>query len=162
MIWQSSNYLSRDEQATKIRSLKIPLKIKVFVWLVLKKRILTTTKLVKRGWIDDSTCVLCGVEEETEDHLFTQCVFSKFIIVMGVDGMQPQDLEDEVKLVWDRWMGRKGRQKKRDSLTELVGCWWTTWRARNDTIFRKTLPNPGQAVYSFEQLLKEWDYLLPP
>ncbi|OAY67736.1 putative ribonuclease H protein [Ananas comosus] len=86
----------RDACVSKIWELKIPLKFKVFGWLVLKKRTLTRDILVKRGISNDPTCVLCGTHEETVDHLFCRCVFSKFIIVTGVDDIQAQDLGDEL------------------------------------------------------------------
>lgn len=78
---------------------KIPLKIKVFVWLVLKKKNATIDKLLKRGWMDDSTCVVCGSEEKSVGHLFARCVFCKFPFVSGMDGIQTQDLEIDVNLV---------------------------------------------------------------
>ncbi|OAY82706.1 putative ribonuclease H protein [Ananas comosus] len=113
---------TRDARASYIWKLKIPLKVKVFSWLVLKKRMLTRDTLVKRGWLDDSICVLCGSGEESVDHLFTRCVFCKFILVSGVDDIQANDLENDVNLVWDRWRDRKDHPKKRTRLTDLVGC----------------------------------------
>lgn len=40
--------------------------------------------------------MLCGADEETVDHMFTRCVFCKFIIVTGVNDIQAQDLGDDV------------------------------------------------------------------
>nr|CAD1818847.1 unnamed protein product [Ananas comosus var. bracteatus] len=64
---------------------------------------------------------------------------------------------DEVELVWKRWSDRKDRIAKRTRLTELVGCWWTIWKVRNDLIFRNRLPNPGIAVHRLKILVKEWE-----
>lgn len=47
------------------------------LWLVCRE------KLKRWGVIDDSTCVLCGVEEENRDHLFFGCV--PFLIPYGVE-----------------------------------------------------------------------------
>lgn len=44
--------------------------------------------LQKRGWSGDTACVLCGSKEATVDHLFSACVFAKFIFVMAVEGVQ--------------------------------------------------------------------------
>lgn len=65
-------------------------------------------KLEKRGWARDTTYVLCRVEEETVDHLFTKCVLTKFVLVMGVEGVQARDLGNDVFSIWDRWSSRKG------------------------------------------------------
>jgi len=58
---------------------KIPLKIKLFVWLLLEQKLLTWDNLVKRGFLGPSMCALCGVEGENAKHLFVDCVFTKDI-----------------------------------------------------------------------------------
>nr|CAD1817347.1 unnamed protein product [Ananas comosus var. bracteatus] len=83
---------TRDARANKLWGLHIPLKVQVFTWLVLKKRPLTTNNLIKRGWTGNTTCVLCGIEGETVNHLFSRCVFNRFMIAMAVKGVQPIEL----------------------------------------------------------------------
>ncbi|XP_020109325.1 uncharacterized protein LOC109724810 [Ananas comosus] len=92
---------TRDPGLNEIWGLHIPLKVKVFCWLALKKRLPTTDLLAKRGWVGNTVCVLCGVEDESVDHLFTRCVFTKFIIVMEVTGIQVTDLDNDVIRVWE-------------------------------------------------------------
>lgn len=41
-----------------------PLKIRVFLWLLVKEAILIWDNLQKRGWIDLKVCVLCGHEDD--------------------------------------------------------------------------------------------------
>lgn len=54
----------------KIWKFRTPLKIKVFLWLFTKNRILTKDNLYKRGWRKgDKKCQLCD-REETVQHLF--------------------------------------------------------------------------------------------
>ncbi|XP_020112154.1 uncharacterized protein LOC109726772 [Ananas comosus] len=152
---------TRDPGLNLIWKLYIPLKVKVFCWLTLKKRLPTTDLLVKRGWVGNVHCVLCGADAESVDHLFTKCVFTKFIIVTGVDDIQARDLGSDVNRVWAAWRIRSGGHTTRNYLSELVGCWWSVWKARNDTIFRSIHPNPTQVVHMFKQLMKEWDLLNP-
>jgi hypothetical protein len=57
----------------------LPLKIKLFVWLLLEKKILTWENLSKRGFEGPSRCVLCGINEENTNHLFVECRFTKDI-----------------------------------------------------------------------------------
>ncbi|XP_020109758.1 uncharacterized protein LOC109725101 [Ananas comosus] len=64
-------------------------------------------------------------------------------------------MEDEVNRAWDKWRIRKSRRKKRDCLTDLAGCWWCIWKARNDMIFKTIQPNPERVVITLRQLLKE-------
>jgi hypothetical protein len=53
--------------------LKVPPKIRFFLWLIVHNKILTRDNLVKRQSIDDLTCVFCK-EEETCHHIFAECV----------------------------------------------------------------------------------------
>nr|CAD1842723.1 unnamed protein product [Ananas comosus var. bracteatus] len=152
---------TRDLSLNMIWNLRIPLKVKVFCRLALKKRLPTTDLLVKRRWVGNVVCVLCGAEEESVDYLFTRCVFTKFIIVAGVNDIQASDLGSDVNRVWALWRVRTGGHMRRSCLSELVGCWWSVWKARNDTIFRSIQPNPSHIVHMFKQLLKEWDSLTP-
>lgn len=54
------------------------LKIKVFLWLLKQDRLLTKSNLVNRGWQGDTACQFCG-EEESNNHLFVTCPYSKAI-----------------------------------------------------------------------------------
>ena len=58
--------------------LKIPLKIKIFLWFLNRKEILTKYNLIKRRWTGCKKCVFCDVDESTE-HLFIKCSFARDI-----------------------------------------------------------------------------------
>ncbi|XP_020096185.1 uncharacterized protein LOC109715535 [Ananas comosus] len=94
---------TRDGQANLIWRLRILLKIEVFCWLVLKKRTLTLDNLSKKGWFGDKACVLCRVNDESVDHLFTQCIFTKYNMVTGLEDVREGELGEDVLDVWDRW-----------------------------------------------------------
>ena len=56
----------------------IPLKIKIFLWLVRRDKILTKINLVAKGWQGDISCVFCGQPGDTE-HLFIHCSYIRLI-----------------------------------------------------------------------------------
>lgn len=58
----------------------IPLKVKIFVWLVLKSKILTIDNLHKRSWPGEQDCVLCLDTEETIDHFFAMCEMTRILL----------------------------------------------------------------------------------
>jgi len=66
--------------------LRIPLKVKAFVWLVIKGRILKDN-LSKRGWKGSNFCEFCGAAERI-DHLFFACSFARFFwnVICGALG----------------------------------------------------------------------------
>lgn len=64
-----------------IWKLKIPNKIKAFLWLVTKNSILTWDNLIRRGWTGNEECFFCGSKERI-DHLFFDCVLAKMIFLV--------------------------------------------------------------------------------
>jgi hypothetical protein len=50
--------------------MKVPLKIRIFMWFLNRKEILTKDNLVKRNWTGDKKCAFCD-EEETIEHLLS-------------------------------------------------------------------------------------------
>jgi hypothetical protein len=58
--------------------MKVPLKIKIFMWFLHRKEILTKDNLAKRNWQGSKKCCFCD-HEETAQHLFIKCHFAKII-----------------------------------------------------------------------------------
>jgi hypothetical protein len=56
--------------------LKVPLKIRIFMWFLLNKAILTKDNLKKRNWQGCFKCCFCD-HGETIHHLFFACPFEK-------------------------------------------------------------------------------------
>jgi hypothetical protein len=60
------------------RSLKVPLKIRIFMWFLNKKVLLTKDNLAKRKWTGSMKCAFCSSDESIE-HLFIKCPFATLI-----------------------------------------------------------------------------------
>ncbi|WVZ88012.1 hypothetical protein U9M48_034574, partial [Paspalum notatum var. saurae] len=58
--------------------LKLPLKIKIFVWFLFKGVILTKDNLFKRNWSGDGSCCFCDTNE-TIQLLFFDCPVARFV-----------------------------------------------------------------------------------
>ena len=58
--------------------LKVPLKIKIFLWYLNKGVILTKDNLIKRKWKGDAKCCFCNCDE-TIRHLFFECHLAKCV-----------------------------------------------------------------------------------
>ena len=54
-------------------------KVALFVWLVVRKRILTIDNLRKRGIQGPSQCCLCYQAEESMGHLLDNCPFDSIV-----------------------------------------------------------------------------------
>jgi hypothetical protein len=76
-------YLDLLEDQTKylrkyIWKMKVPLKIKIFMWFLHRREILTKDNLAKRNWQGSKTCVLCDKDESIQ-HLFFECPLAKIV-----------------------------------------------------------------------------------
>jgi hypothetical protein len=71
-----NNGMVRDNK--DLWKLKIPLKIKVFMWYLKRGVTLTKDNLAKRNWPGNQTCCFCS-RLETINHLFFRCTYASFI-----------------------------------------------------------------------------------
>jgi hypothetical protein len=58
--------------------LKLPLKIKIFLWYLKREVVLTKDNLIRRNWMGGKQCMFCA-QAESIQHLFFECHFAKFI-----------------------------------------------------------------------------------
>ncbi|XP_074291401.1 uncharacterized protein LOC141618191 [Silene latifolia] len=54
-------------------------------WLVAQHRLLTQDRLFRMSIIQHNCCFLCGLEEETHEHLFFGCIYSKMCLQLVKD-----------------------------------------------------------------------------
>jgi hypothetical protein len=91
-----------------IWKLKLPLKIKVFLWYLYKGVILTKDNLARRRWQADRKCCFCS-SDETIQHLFFDCHFAKFVwqtIQVSFNLIPPTSIHD-LFTGWLQGMNRK-------------------------------------------------------
>ncbi|XP_026451168.1 uncharacterized protein LOC113351392 [Papaver somniferum] len=105
----------------------------------LLKRLKTKSKLCKWGTISDSTCILCGTDEESENHLFHKCQFSseickRLLLKMGIVKDLENSWDEEVNWCAQHFSSAKyvGMIKKL-TLNSFV---YHIWRERNNRVFR--------------------------
>ena len=59
-------------------SLKVPLKIRIFLWQLARKRLPSNDNIHLRHGPSNGLCALCGEGEDT-NHIFFKCVLAKFM-----------------------------------------------------------------------------------
>jgi len=92
LVKSTHKHLSRHEYGpnfSHIQKAKIPLKIKIFIWLVTQNGIHTKDNLIKHKWKGSSSCAFC-TENENGHHLFFECptanyVWSLLAYTLGAD-----------------------------------------------------------------------------
>ncbi len=144
-----------DNRFVQLWSLKIPLKVKTFVWLVLRRRILTRDILLKRGWSGPTNCVYCLSPVETADHLFVTCASAKTLL----EGLMFNKLEvrhcSAVDGLWEVSALKQGALGKR-ALTTIAATWWAIWLERNGRVFDNKKRNLGVLLADIRLSREDW------
>ncbi|CAN6285209.1 unnamed protein product [Urochloa humidicola] len=147
-------------QGENIWKIKLPLKIKIFLWQMSHDKLQSATALAHRGWKGSDKCVLCG-QTETTKHIFFECSLAKFtwcclrdIFELGGFPTSWQDLQG-------RWFSRKLNLPKHTSLFLFAGVAWALWNVRNKMAIEKSFPNnPLIVIRRAITFLQKWRPLL--
>lgn len=116
----------KERRFAQLWSVKAPLKVKIFGWLVLLQKVLSKDNLVKRGWSGKISCVLCQDEPETIDHLFLNCYFSRTLWKCLLPSKQCLDTCATVGALWKLCSVKQGVGGRKEAAT-VVATWWITW-----------------------------------
>ena len=118
-----------------------PLRIKVFLWLVIRGRVWTDDRLAKRGLPHQDACCFYHCAQETIHHLFVGCLVVRMIWSLV---LQWANLNEAIPLstlsLQDWWQNARSRiqgnkSKTLSSLVHLII--WSIWRERNARVFDK-------------------------
>jgi cellulose synthase/poly-beta-1,6-N-acetylglucosamine synthase-like glycosyltransferase len=143
-----------------IWKIKVPLKIRIFMWFVFKKVILTKDNLVKRNWHGCTKCCFCD-QNETIDHLFISCPFARMIwrIVYMTFNIPPPSNITNLFGNWLNGVAKKDKGRIRVGVCALI---WAVWNVRNDFIFnKKTFPSFMQVIPLATHWIHMWSFLQP-
>ncbi len=144
-----------DERFAHLWKLNLPLKVKIFVWLVLRRRMLTADLLLKRGWNGNGNCALCLGANETADHLFAGCAFTNSLLESLVLRKAAVRTSTGVSQLWgvsERHSGALSRSE----LSSIAATWWFVWLERNRRRFDDKRRGPGILQGEIRGQLELW------
>jgi hypothetical protein len=108
----------------------LPLKIKIFLWLVCNDRIQSADQLVRRKWPGDANCKMCGLTETTE-HIILRCALAQFTWCLCREAFGWPFVPTSVESFQDQFL--EGVDRKTKFLLFLFGCIaWSLWLIRNE------------------------------
>jgi hypothetical protein len=77
-VYKDLSSFGIDRSFKHLWKAKIPLKIKIWLWLIWHNSIPTKDTMIERGWLGNSKCQICD-QNETIHHLFFSCPAAKFV-----------------------------------------------------------------------------------
>jgi hypothetical protein len=138
--------------------LKVPLKIKNFVWYMYMEVVLTKDNLAKRNWDGSKQCSFC-LRDESIQHLFFNCHYARFLwgLTYFTFNIPPPS---NVEHMFGSWTNRVGGKLKRQLLAGASAFCWAIWLSRNDVVFDKTpIKSFMQVLYRGTYWLRFWSQL---
>ncbi|XP_070007273.1 uncharacterized protein [Nicotiana sylvestris] len=133
------------------RKLNIP-KHNFICWLTMHQRLMTKTRLCHLGISQDDRCRMCGMHEETTQHLFFECPFSKIFLheILLWLGIHIQQID--IAGIWRR-MARitKGKRCREVVLAIVATLVYWIWKARNKAVWEYKLPTTRYVIQQIKQ-----------
>jgi hypothetical protein len=140
--------------------IKVPLKIKIFMWFLSNRVLLTKDNLMKRKWTGSQKCCFCN-NNETVDHLFLHCPFAKIVwrMIFFTYNIPPPS---NVTNMFGNWLNGVSKRDKAYTRIGVSAICWSIWTSRNDIIFNKQkVTNFLQVILRAAYWLQLWAFLLP-
>jgi hypothetical protein len=113
---------------------KTPEKVKIFMWPVAQKAILTKDN-IRRKWQGDPGCYFCGCPE-TVDHLLLSCPVAKVIWGIVAICFGQHDRPSSYEQYW-LWVKKAIPGGDPVFMLGLAAICWAIWKARNKTCFEE-------------------------
>lgn len=125
--------------------IKVPLKIKIFLWYLKQGVILIKDNLVKRKWNGCTKCCFCS-EEENIQHLFFECHMARWDwnAVNISFGFQPPS---SMANLFGSWLKIFPPKLKNQSLIGAAAICWALWLSRNDVVCQRLKANSFLQVF---------------
>ncbi|KAM2637494.1 hypothetical protein EV1_021984 [Malus domestica] len=136
----------------------VPPKLKVFLWLMSKGRLLSNEQRVRRQLTSDSSCMTCCGPIESIAHIFKDCSRAMCIWKsMGVPWQlrNAQNLEFKAWLLANLKVSSKGTNEGAWCTLFLFIC-WHIWKWRNKQIFDVNFVMPMYPKAIIERDVDEW------
>jgi hypothetical protein len=133
---------------------KLPLKIKVFMWLTLHA-ILTKDNLLNRNWKCNHSCAFC-LENESVKHLVFECPVSKYLwsILAYAFGVSVRPTSFAQFWTWVTWCLPRGKHFYGVGLAAVC---WAIWKTRNAVCFEeKRIKAPTEILCFISSLSFYW------
>ncbi|CAN1800305.1 Putative ribonuclease H protein At1g65750 [Linum perenne] len=113
-----------------------PNRVRHFLWLAAKDRLLTNAMRLRRGMCQESDCEFCNAGEESSSHVLRECSFAAAVW----KAVSPNSVnEAEWNLPFPEWIEF---YLNSDNGLQFGIVSWYLWRARNERLFAESRDSP--------------------
>lgn len=135
---------------------KIPLKIRILLWLIWHNAIATKDNMRRRNWEGDTTCRFCH-EQKTIHHLFFNCAAARYTwsvvaLALGLNNRPSCFTQYFV------WIASSTKLCRNIQVVGIAAICWAVWKLGNRACFEKKLiRSPAELICSACSFLKYWE-----
>ncbi|KAK1613172.1 hypothetical protein QYE76_036845 [Lolium multiflorum] len=138
--------------------IKVPLKVRIFLWQLSKHRLPSNDNIRKRRGPSNGTCALC-LEVEDNNHIFFRCPLARFMWSAVRDllgcSWNPSCFAD---IFW--YMRVHVGQTRRVLWLACAALLWSLWNVRNKFTIEGSFPSdPANGLYKMTVYLQAWKLL---
>ncbi|XP_021750414.1 uncharacterized protein LOC110716088 [Chenopodium quinoa] len=101
-IWLQGDLQAVNWDAWVWNRFNVP-KHSFITWLAIQGRLRTRDKLLSYGVCSDSSCLLCGFELETKEHLFFKCNYSRHCLDLICKWLNVREIHYDIEASWKHW-----------------------------------------------------------
>ncbi|XP_019159704.1 PREDICTED: uncharacterized protein LOC109156318 [Ipomoea nil] len=132
-------------------------KVKSFLWLLLKGKLLTGEERRNRRLTTDASCKRCPDDDESIDHIFRRCPFATDCWDLAKDhgGIISANFKPVNSWIKDNCTSKKMMQDDIPWNVTFVYILWLIWKARNGLIFNNNYESHVRLINTALSMAKE-------
>lgn len=136
----------------KIWNLKIPLKVKHFIWRAVRDCLPTKEMLISRRVEVDGRCPVCNTAAETAVHVLVTCPIAA---LCWQNLGYTYDMHTSMSL--GEWTAEVLQHSRRNIINKVFMVAWALWKNRNDIVWQQKSKEYVEIVTSAVQVLNNWE-----
>ena len=123
-----------------IWQLKVPSKIRLFLWRLARQSIPTGDVLHRRHMTQQAACLICGAEDSWK-HSLLECNMAKCVWALSNEEMVEHICRIQDQNPWI-WLAEITSSLPREELKRVVVTLWAIWHAKCKAVYEKAFQSP--------------------
>jgi ribonuclease HI len=150
-----NNHLKVEGNWKKLWKLKVPNKVKIFLWRVLRGCLPVRARLSSKGVQCDTKCPCCGEYEENEWHCFVGCMTAQEVW-MGTECWQEVEKYSTNAMSFVSMILNMLEELDNKNMTVVAMMMWSLWWRRNQKCWNDNLPTVHATIRRTRENLYDW------
>lgn len=138
-------------------------KHRFFMWLTMKQRMQTTERMYRIGVSSDPLCLICGLENESQEHLFFSCRYSLKVLVIMRKWLQLEEEGMNVPEILQMIRSSRCTQlQKKIKYAIIAAIIYQIWHVRNEALWEQKIVHVDKTVNLIQRTIIDRIYCSLP